>query len=63
MAALIALSEGDEQLAEKAVCRMERYRDSDMNSPSFGLFGQKEDTVYAYDELIPLLVYMKREMQ
>ncbi len=56
LAALIAMEEGDEALLEEALRRMERLCVLDAEKESFGAYEQEGAEVYAFDQLIPLLV-------
>ncbi len=56
LAARVALEAGDGPLFELAVRRMERKYTLDAEAQLYGAYSQKGATVYAFDQLIPLLV-------
>ena len=56
LAALIAQEEEDDALFELALRRMERNCVLDADDPNYGAYAQKGATVYAFDQLMPLLV-------
>lgn len=59
---MIALEEGREALAGKAVNRMEQFRIQDVNSECNRLFGNSDGTgIYSFDQGMALLAYVKYE--
>lgn len=57
LAALIAASEGEQELFELAVRRMERLRVKNADNRYYGAFVSENSPIYAFDQCIPLLVY------
>lgn len=56
LATLIAREEGDDELFETALRRMERKLILDADDELFGAYTQKGTVIYSFDQLIPLLV-------
>jgi thiol-disulfide isomerase/thioredoxin len=58
LAALIAQKAGDRELYNAALQKMERYRDSDATSETYGAFGDAQTGNFpVFDQCMPLLVY------
>ena len=56
LAALIAHEEGDDELWELALRRMERLYIIDHSDPNYGSYSQGNEETYAFDQLISLMV-------
>ncbi|MFU0832476.1 MAG: hypothetical protein ACFWUC_05990 [Oscillospiraceae bacterium] len=58
LAALIAQHAGDRELYNAALQKMERYRNGDASSTTYGAFGDAQSGDFpAFDQCMPLLVY------
>ena len=57
LCAWIALEKNDDEVFELALRRMERKRILDADDSEYGAFLQKGSPYYAFDQLIPLVVY------
>lgn len=61
LAALIAQKEGNIKLYNAAVQKMERYRNNDAASETYGAFGDAQiDDFPVFDQCMPLLVYAEK---